>query len=307
MLLRVVEHLRDVEPLGVVDAALPVGDRDDLRADASTSRSADTEPTLPKPCTATVRALDVEAEVLGRFAGDDHHAAAGRLAASERAAHLDRLAGHDGRRRVADVHAVGVHHPRHDLVVGVDVGRRHVLLRADGVDDLGDVAAGQRLELAPRHPRRIADDAALAAAERDVRDGALPRHPRRERGHFVERDVGVIADAALGRTERDVVLDAVAGEDLDLAVVHLDRARDGDLALGVGEDLPDARVETQQPRCAVELLEHRVEDAAACFHVTPDCGLPRLGRELEQIKVPFANTASQAAQVAAFTVSYAQF
>ena len=127
---------------------------------------------------------------------------------------------------VADVHAVGVHDPRHDLVVGVDVGRRDVLLGTDRVDDLGDVAARQRLELAPRHARGIADDAALAAAERDVRDGALPGHPRRERGHLVERHVRVIADAALRRAERDVVLHAVAGEDLDLAVVHLDRARD---------------------------------------------------------------------------------
>ena len=106
----------------------------------------------------------------------------------------------------------------------------------------------------------IADDAALAAAERDVRDGALPRHPRGERGHFVERHVGVIADAALRRAERDVVLHAVAGEDLDLAVVHLDRARHDDLPLGVGEDLPDAGIEAEDARGAVELLEHRVED-----------------------------------------------
>jgi hypothetical protein len=49
---------------------------------------------------------------------------------------------------VADVHRVGVHHPRHDLIVGVDVGRGDVLLGADRVDDLGDVAAGQRFELA---------------------------------------------------------------------------------------------------------------------------------------------------------------
>ena len=33
VLLRVVEHLRDVEAVGVVDAPFPVGDRDDLRAD----------------------------------------------------------------------------------------------------------------------------------------------------------------------------------------------------------------------------------------------------------------------------------
>ena len=181
---------------------------------------------------------------------------------------LDRLARDHGRRGVADVHAVGVHDPRHDLIVGVDVGRRHVLLRPDGVDDFGDVTARQRLQLAPRHARRIADDAALAAAERDVRDGAFPRHPRRQRRHFVERHARVISDAALRRAERDVVLDAVPGEDFDLAVVHLDGARHGDLTLGVREDLPDAGLEIEDAGGAVELLEHRAENRPLCRHVS---------------------------------------
>ena len=163
---------------------------------------------------------------------DDHHAAAGRFASSERSSHLDRFAGDDRGRGVTDVHAVGVHHPRHDLIVGVDVGRRDVLFGADRVDDLRDVPPRQRLELAARHPRRIADDPSLAAAERHVRHRALPGHPRGERGDLVERNVRVIADPALRRTERDVVLHAVSGEHFDLAVVHLDRAGDGDLTLG---------------------------------------------------------------------------
>ena len=124
--------------------------------------------------------------MLRRFARNDHHAAAGGLPAAERSAELQRLAGDDGSRRVADVHAVGVHHPRHDLLVRVHIGRGHVLLGTDRVDDLGDVAAGQRFELALRHRLRITDDPALAAAEGDVRDGAFPRHPRGECGHLVE-------------------------------------------------------------------------------------------------------------------------
>jgi hypothetical protein len=84
----------------------------------------------------------------------------------------------------------------------------------------GHVSARQRFELPRRHPGWIADDATFPAAEGDVGDGALPSHPGGEGGDLVERDVGVIADAALGRAECDVVLDAIAGEDLDLAVVH---------------------------------------------------------------------------------------
>ena len=158
VLLRVVEHLRRCRARGVVDAALPVGHRDDLGADLRQQVGRD-RADVAEALDRDGRALDVEAEVLRRFARHDHHAASGRLAPSERAAHLDRLAGDDRRLGVADVHAVGVHDPRHHLLVGVHVRRRHVLLGADGVDDLGDVAAGQRFELAPRHPRRIADDA----------------------------------------------------------------------------------------------------------------------------------------------------
>ena len=261
------QQRRHVEPLGVVDAALPVGGGEDPRALLVHQLGAD-RADVAEALHGDGRALELEAEVAGRLAGDDHHAAAGGLAAAERAAHLDRLAGDDRGRGVADVHRVGVHEPRHDLGVGVHVGRRHVLLRADGVDDLGGVAARQRLELALRHLGRVADDAALAAAERHLRHGALPRHPRRQRRHLVEGDAGVVADAALGRAERDVVLHAVAGEDLDLAVVALDRTRHDDLPLGVGEDLPDARIQIQDARRALELLEHRAEGAAVCRHTS---------------------------------------
>ena len=258
VLLRVLEQLRDVEAGGVVDAALPVGDGDDAGADAGEElrrNRADVAESLD----GDGGPVDVEAHVLGRLARDDHHAAAGRLVTAERAAHFERLPRHHRRRRVSDVHAVGVHDPRHHLLVGVDVGSGDVLFGTDGVDDFGNVAARERFELAPRHLGRIADDPALAAAERDVRDGALPRHPAGERRHFVERDARVVAEAALRGAERDVVLHPVAGEDLDLAVVHLHRATDGDLSLGVGEDLPDAGVEIENAGGDVELLEHVLE------------------------------------------------
>ena len=61
---------------------------------------------------------------------------------------------------------------------------------------------------------RIADHAALAAAERDVHDGALPGHPHREGPDRVERLLRVEADPALARAPGVVVLHAEAPEDL---------------------------------------------------------------------------------------------
>ena len=108
---------------------------------------------------------------------------------------------------VSKIHAI-------TRAVGADVGRGDVLLRADLVDDLARVAARHPLELGARELLRVDDDAALRAAERDAHERALPRHPHRERLDLVERDVRVVADAALRRAARDVVRDAVALEDV---------------------------------------------------------------------------------------------
>src|SRR5689334_21628585 len=39
------------------------------------------------------------------------------------------------------------------------------------------------------------------------------------------------------------------------------------------KDLPEPGIQTQQARRSIELLEHRVEDTATCFHVTTVHGL----------------------------------
>ena len=60
---------------------------------------------------------------------------------------------------------------------------------------------------------------------------ALPRHPHRERGALAERDVRVVADAALRRPEHRRVLHPIRGEDAHLARVEVDRHGDDDRAL----------------------------------------------------------------------------
>ena len=98
--------------------------------------------------------------------------------------------------------------------------------------------------------------------------GALPAHPHRQRAHLVEGHVLVVADAALARPAADVVLDAVAGEDLHVAVVHRDREIDGELALRDAQHAAHPVVEVELVRGVVELglgdgpdvrgLRHRV-------------------------------------------------
>ena len=141
---------------------------------------------------------------------------AGRLVAAERAADRERLAGDDAEHRVALVHRVRVEDPRHHrwrrcrrpgagmsfsgpISLMISVVKRRVI----------------RSSSRAREQLRVADDAALGAAERQAHQRALPRHPHRERLDLVERDAGVVADAALRRAARDVVRDALAREDAD--------------------------------------------------------------------------------------------
>ena len=68
------------------------------------------------------------------------------------------------------------------------------------------------------------------------------------------RDVLVVADAALGGPAAEVVLDAIAREHLDGAVVHLHREVDGELAAGLAQDAAQARVEVEHLGREVELV-----------------------------------------------------
>src|ERR1051325_11647271 len=102
-------------------------------------------------------------------------------------------------------HRDRVHDPRHCLFVGVDVRRGNIAIRPDDRSDLESVTSRQSLQLRSRKTLRITNHAALAAAIRNTDSGALPRHPRRQRLHFIERNVWMIANAALRWTTRNVV------------------------------------------------------------------------------------------------------
>ena len=108
------------------------------------------------------------------------------------------------------------------------------------------VAAGHALELGHGVLARVDRDAALGAAVRHVEQRALPGHPHRERAHLVEVDVGCVAQAALGRAAREVVLHAVADVEPALAVVHAQRHGHGQLAARGREHLVEAVVVAEQ-------------------------------------------------------------
>ena len=205
--LRLVDHRRRyVEAVRVDDRAVRVRERHDpcaLLREQSREVAAD----VPEPLDRDPGVGEPATLLLERRPDAVEDAPRGRAVAADRAAERERLPGHDPEHRVTDVHRVGVEDPRHHLRVGADVGRRNVLLRPDLVDDLRRVAAREPLELPGGEHLRVADHAALRAAEREAHQRAFPGHPHREGLDLVVGDVRVVADAALRRPAGDVVHD----------------------------------------------------------------------------------------------------
>ena len=252
VLLLVLDGLDGVEAARVDDAAPRVADGDDLRPLLVEEPGGDAA-SVAEALDGYGGAAQVHALHPAGFLGDEQAPARRRLVAALGAAERDGLAGHDAQAGVAHRHRVGVHHPGHGLRVGVDVGGGDVAVGPDDGQDLGDIAARHAFQLGLRHFARVADHAALAAAEGDVHHRRLPRHPGGQRLHFIQAHIGVVADAALGRAAGDVVLHAVAFEDLERAVVHLGGDGDDHLALRAPQHLAESRFELQVVGRLVEL------------------------------------------------------
>ncbi len=157
------------------------------------------------------------------------------------------------------MHGDGVHDPGHDLGVRVHVGCRDVDLRTDDVTDLSSVATREVFELGPRKQLGIDGDSALGAAVGQIVDGALPGHPHGQGPHLVQRDVLVIANAALGGTQDAVVVYTVPGERTPAAVVHLHREADRELTVTAPERVSHLVVEVHAVGSGVELGHRHLE------------------------------------------------
>ena len=109
-------------------------------------------------------------------------------------------------------------------------------------------------------------DGALGSAVWDADRRTLPGHQHGQRLDQVEIDVGVVADAALGRPAADVVLHAPPGVDLDRAVIPADREVNGELPLDVAQAASRVVRETDHVCGGIEPPLRRLEGRRARFH-----------------------------------------
>ena len=155
---------------------------------------------------------------------------------------------------MAGVHADGVHHPGHDLGVGVDVGGRDVAVGPDHDTDLARIAAGEVLELVSAELLRIDDHPSLGAAVRNSHHGAFPGHPHGKCLDLCQAHVRVVPNTTLGGTAVYVVMDPETAEHLDGVIVHQDREGDDQLTLALSKDSRHVWIEAQRLGGDVELL-----------------------------------------------------
>jgi hypothetical protein len=119
--------------------------------------------------------------------------------------------------------------------------------------DSTDVRPAEALQFTRRHLLRVADDATLATAQRDVHHGGFPGHPRRQGPNRIDRLLRVETDATFRRASRVVVLDTEAVENLDVAVVHANWQRHVKLAQRPTQQLVDRWFQAHDLGCFVQL------------------------------------------------------
>ena len=165
-----------------------------------------------------------EPQILRQMAHEIKAAARGRVAAPERSAERDRLAGDRRGLGLPDHLGVFVGHPAHDHGIGIDVGSGNVPVGPDNAGKGLNIGARQPFQLGLRQGARVDLDGALAAAVRQVHHRAFESHPEGQRLDLVGGGAGMEADAALGGAARVVVAPAPGEKGFARSVVRGARA-----------------------------------------------------------------------------------
>jgi len=91
---------------------------------------------------------------------------------------------------------------------------------------------GEPLLFSQRQFLGLTHHAALGSAKGQIHQRVLPGLQHGQRHHLIAVDRIVVTNAALERPPRVVVLSAIAGEDLDVPIIHPHRTGNRQHALG---------------------------------------------------------------------------
>src|SRR5205085_4537939 len=266
----------DVDALRIIERHRRIAESDDFHAGLQGERQGRHGTDVSESLHDRSALFRIHLEHVHRALDQVNNAAPSRLTPSFGAADRDRFAGDDFVHAIALVNRIGVHEPRHDLLVRAHVRTHDVGVRADERNHLLHVTARHGLELVPRKFVRIARDAAFRAAIGQIRQRAFPAHPHGERGGFAHRQIRRETRAALGRAECQVMLNAISLESLGAAVIHVDRQRDGHGTLREHQAIAIVRIDLEVIGDDLELVARHLEN-----FVVVDAQAHKAGRKVE--------------------------
>ena len=149
--------------------------------------------------------------------------------------------------------------PRHDLRVGANAWTRNVVVGTNLIADGGTISTRDAHEFIPAQFAWIATNAALGAAKWKTHKTALERHDHGQTLHLIQRDMWMKSQAALVWTKRVVVLNAIAGEQAMLAIIHEHWKVNHDFILGLRQHKLMRTAHASELRGGQRLLQDLVE------------------------------------------------
>lgn len=156
------------------------------------------------------------------FRKDEEAALRSRTVAAFRTARGERLSRKRPRGPFSGEARIFVDHPGHDFRIGVHVRRGDVGSGAQVSEKPVHVCPGKSFEFFFGEFRRIYDDSAFSAAERQIEHCGFHAHPCGERHYFVFVHARMETYAALVRSSYGGVLRAVARKGPHASVVHFE-------------------------------------------------------------------------------------
>src|SRR5437764_14143671 len=102
------------------------------------------------------------------FACYYHNTAPGRFKAALTPPNGQWLTSDNGGYRITPVHRVGIHHPGHNLRIGVHIRSRNITIRSDEDRNFGRITTAEPFEFATGERMWIADDTALCTTKRNA-------------------------------------------------------------------------------------------------------------------------------------------
>ena len=154
-----------------------------------------------------------------------HDAPSRGFISSKGASQADWLACNHAVDAVALQHAVGIHHPAHNNRIGAYIRSRDILFRPNKGSNGCRVSSGDCPDFIFRQLIGVADNAALAAAVRNIHHCALECHPGCQGPDLVRIYRGMETHSALGRSAGCGVLHPVSLKYLRCPIVHPHRNR----------------------------------------------------------------------------------